>query len=51
MATTLEKPSVGIAKDQREFVEICKRTGDVVIVDKEVDWDLELGAISRRATD
>ena len=51
MATTLEKPGVGIAKDQREFVETCKRTGDVVIVDKQVDWDLELGAISRRATE
>jgi phenyl-phosphate phosphatase/carboxylase subunit alpha len=51
MATTLEKPGVEIARDQREFVEICKRTGDVVIVDKQVDWDLELGAISRRATE
>ena len=51
MATTLEKPATGIAKDQREFIEICKRTGDVVIVDKQVDWDLELGAISRRATE
>ena len=51
MATTLEKPVMEIAKDQREFIEICKRTGDVVIVDKQVDWDLELGAISRHATE
>jgi phenylphosphate carboxylase alpha subunit len=51
MATPVEQSSAGIAKDQREFIEICKRTGDVVIVDKQVDWDLELGAISRRATE
>src|SRR3989304_1781310 len=51
MATVMEKPGVGIAKDQRSFIELCKRTGDVVIVDQQVDWDLELGAISRRATE
>lgn len=36
-------------KDNREFIEALKKTGDVVLVKKEVDWDLEAGAISRRA--
>ena len=40
-----------VAKDQRGFIEQLKRTGDVVVVDKEVTWDLELGAISRHATE
>ena len=40
-----------VAKDQREFIEQLKRTGDVKIVEKEVDWNLELGAISRRMTE
>ena len=35
-------------KDQRSFIETLRGTGDVVFVDKEVHWDLELGAISRR---
>src|SRR3972149_5254580 len=39
------------AKDQRSFIETLQRTGDVVFVDKEVHWDLELGAISRRLTE
>src|SRR3970040_680389 len=51
MATTIERPSTEVARDQRSFIEQCLRTGDVVIVDKQVDWDLELGAISRRATE
>ena len=46
-----EKQSEGVAKDQRSFIEQLKKTGDVVVVDKEVHWDLELGAISRRATE
>ena len=36
-------------KDNREFIDILKKTGDVVLVKKEVDWDMEAGAISRRA--
>ncbi|MDP2644106.1 MAG: UbiD family decarboxylase [Desulfobacterales bacterium] len=51
MAYQQEKPGGEIAKDQREFVEVCRRTGDVVVVDQQVDWDLELGAISRHATE
>jgi 4-hydroxy-3-polyprenylbenzoate decarboxylase len=51
MATTIERPSTDVCRDQKSFVDQCQRTGDVVIVDKQVDWDLELGAISRRATE
>src|SRR5437016_3795765 len=40
-----------VAKDQRSFIELLKPTGDVKIVEKEVDWNLELGAISRRMTE
>jgi len=36
-------------KDNREFIELLKKTGDIVLVNKEVDWDMEAGAISRRA--
>lgn len=56
MATTAEtiatgKLSGGVAKDQRVFIEQLQKTGDVKIVEKEVHWDLELGAISRRMTE
>src|SRR4051794_22165538 len=40
-----------VTKDQKSFIERLKKTGDVKIVDKQVDWDLELGAISRRMTE
>ncbi len=36
-------------KDNQEFINTLKKTGDVVCIKKEVDWDLEAGAISRRA--
>ena len=36
-------------KDNREFIDALKKTGDVVCIKKEVDWDLEAGAITRRA--
>lgn len=39
------------AKDVRSFIELLQRTGDAVVVDKEVRWDLQLGAISRRAVE
>jgi phenylphosphate carboxylase alpha subunit len=35
-------------KDNRGFIEALEKTGDVVRVKKEVDWDLEVGAIVRR---
>ncbi len=56
MASTTETIAAGkiiggVAKDQRTFIEQLKKTGDVKIVEKEVHWDLELGAISRRMTE
>jgi len=35
-------------KDTRQFIAALKRTGDLVEVNREVDWDLEVGAIVRR---
>ncbi len=35
-------------KDLREFISKLDETGDLVTVKKEVDWDLEAAAISRR---
>lgn len=36
-------------KDNRAYVEALKKTGDLVEITDEIDWDLELGAIVRRA--
>lgn len=38
-------------KDLREFVEVLSNIGELLQVDVEVDWNLELGAIIRRAYD
>jgi len=35
-------------KDLREFISTLEKTGDVVHIKKEVDWDEEVGAIGRR---
>lgn len=35
--------------DTREFIDALRATGDLVEIDNEVSWDLELGAISRLA--
>ncbi|MBW2016486.1 MAG: UbiD family decarboxylase, partial [Deltaproteobacteria bacterium] len=35
-------------KDNREFINLLKKYGDLVTVEQEVDWDLEMGAIVRR---
>jgi len=35
-------------KDLREFIEAIDKTGDLVRIKQEVDWDLEAGAILRR---
>lgn len=37
------------SKDLRKFIEALDRTGDLVHIRDEVHWDLELGAIGRRA--
>lgn len=34
--------------DLREFMEACEKAGEMVTIDREVDWNLEAGAISRR---
>ena len=34
--------------DLRDFMESCDKAGELVTIDKEVDWNLEVGAISRR---
>lgn len=36
-------------EDTRDFIEALRSTGDLVEVDNEVSWDLELGAIARLA--
>lgn len=38
-------------KDLREYLEILDRLGELQQIDEEVDWDLEIGAIIRRAYD
>jgi 4-hydroxy-3-polyprenylbenzoate decarboxylase len=35
-------------KDNRSYIDALLKTGDAVVVNEEVDWDLELGAIVRR---
>ena len=34
--------------DLREFITALDKSGDLVRIKKEVDWDMEVGAISRR---
>lgn len=36
-------------KDNREFIRDLEKTGDVVRVKQKVDWELEIGAITRRS--
>jgi 4-hydroxy-3-polyprenylbenzoate decarboxylase len=38
-----------VSKDLREFIEALDKSGDMVRIKRSVDWDLEVGAISRRA--
>lgn len=35
-------------KDNREFIEALRESGELVTIEQEVDWDLEMGAIVRR---
>ena len=35
-------------KDNRQFIEALEKSGDLIRVKQEVDWDLEIGAITRR---
>ncbi|MDP2726813.1 MAG: UbiD family decarboxylase, partial [Dehalococcoidia bacterium] len=38
-------------QDQRDYIAALEREGEVQRIEKEVDWDLELGAIIRRSYD
>jgi 4-hydroxy-3-polyprenylbenzoate decarboxylase len=38
-------------KDNREFIMALEKTGDLVRIKQEVDWDLEVGAIVRRTNE
>jgi len=33
-------------RDLREYIEALKKTGDLAEVNREVDWNLEVGAIT-----
>jgi len=35
-------------KDIREFIEVLKDSQELQTIDQEVDWNLEIGAITRR---
>lgn len=35
--------------DNREFIEALRDSGDLIVINEKVSWDLELGAISRLA--
>jgi len=37
-----------VFKDNREFIKALENHGDLVTIEQEVDWDLEMGAIVRR---
>ena len=37
--------------DLREYMEACDKAGEMVTIEREVDWNLEAGAIARRITE
>lgn len=37
--------------DLREYMEVCEQAGEMITVPREVDWNLEAGAIARRITE
>lgn len=38
-------------KDLRQFIEACEENNDLAVIKDEVDWNLEIGAITRRTFD
>ena len=38
-------------RDNREFIAALQKTGDIVSIKQEVDWELEAGAITRRTNE
>lgn len=47
--TVTATAAAGVPADQRAFIDALERNGELVRVRESVDWNLELGAISRRA--
>src|ERR1700756_4020731 len=43
-----EESNMNRCRDLREYVEAPREIGEVVEIDREVDWNLEIGAIARR---
>lgn len=37
--------------DLREFIDACEKAGELTTIEKEIDWNLECGAIARRITE
>ncbi len=48
MTTHAEPPATTTATSMRAFVAALEDAGELVTVDRPVDWDLEMGAITRR---
>ncbi len=40
-----------IFKDNREFISALEKTGDIVKIKEEIDWELEAGAVVRRTNE
>ncbi len=38
-------------RDLREFIEVLDKAGELVHIREQVNWELELGTIMRRATE
>jgi UbiD family decarboxylase len=37
--------------DLREFIERLKKTDDIILIEEEMDWNLEIGAVIRRCNE
>ncbi len=40
--------SYNCPKDNRVFMKLLEESGDMITIDQEVDWDMEMGAITRK---
>jgi len=49
MSVTIDPKS--IPRSYREYLELMQREGEYLAIDDEVDWNLEMGAIQRRASE
>src|SRR3954451_3520776 len=48
MATTLNASGPATALSMRVLLDVLEEAGEIVAGEREVDWDLEMGAIARR---